>query len=117
MLTLGASAGAQTPPPNPAPAPDRQAQPAPERQAPPAKDTSPVMGTLANVDATAKTLTVKQSDGKEITFKYTDTTEVTGAKDGPAGLATMKDARVTVHFTEDANKAKTATRVIVSPTQ
>jgi hypothetical protein len=109
VLTFGyavSPAAAQAP----APSPDTQTQRA--------KDPSPVMGSLTNVDAAAKTLTVKLADGNEVSFKYTDTTEITGAKDGAAGLATMKDARVTVHYTENAaDKSKTATRVIVQPAQ
>jgi hypothetical protein len=43
-------------------------------------------------------------------------TEVTGAKEAVAGLATMKGTRVTVHFTEAGN-IKTATRIQVEPRQ
>jgi hypothetical protein len=87
------------------------AQSEPKAQAP-----TPIQGELLNVDSAAKMLTVKASDGAEVKFAYTDRTEVTGAKDGVAGLATMKAGKVTVHFTEDAQtKAKTATRIIVQP--
>jgi YD repeat-containing protein len=64
-----------------------------------------------------KALTVKTADGTEVQFKYDDSTQITGAKDA-AGLATMKEGRVTVHFKEDAQtKAKLATRIIVEPRQ
>jgi hypothetical protein len=90
--------------------------PAPETQTQRAKDPAPVQGELASVDADAKTITVKLADGSEARFIYTAATEITGARDGAAGLATMKDAQVTVHFTEDAkDKTKTATRIIVQP--
>ncbi len=85
-------------------------QPPPQRQA---QQPAPIQGELTNVDATAKTLAVKTSDS-EVVFQYNDKTEVTGAKEGVAGLATMKGARVAVHFTEDTQaKTRTATRIIV----
>ena len=118
-LALALPAFAQTGPPpaqNPPPtaAPERQA---PDRQAP-ARAAQPTMvsGELVNVDTTAKSITVKTADNNEVKFLYTDKTDVSGAKDGAAGLATLTDAKVTVHFTEDAqSKTKTATRIIVEP--
>jgi hypothetical protein len=102
FLTFNSGAFAQQPPPQ-----------APE-QGQRAKAPAPIAGELTNVDTAAKTLTVKSAEGSEVTFKYTEATEVTGAKDGAAGLATMKNAKVTVHFTEDSkDQSKTATRVIV----
>ncbi len=75
-----------------------------------------VRGELVSVDATAKSLTVKTADNTEVKFLYDDKTEIAGAKDGAAGLATMTSGRVTVHFIEDAQaKTKLATRVIVEP--
>ena len=105
VLTLNSGAFAQQAPPPQAPAPEQSQR---------AKAPAPIAGDLTNVDTTAKTLTVKSAEGSDVTFKYTEATEITGAKDGAAGLATMKDAKVTVHFTEDAkDHSKTATRVIV----
>ena len=64
----------------------------------------------------AKTITIKPVTGADLVFTYTDKTEISGAQKDAAGLATMKEGRVTVHFTEDAQtKAKTATRIIVQP--
>ena len=80
FLMFNSAAFAQTP----APAPDSQTQRA--------KAPAPISGDLVDVDTTAKTLAVKVADGSEVKFKYTDTTEITGAKDGAAGLATMKNA-------------------------
>src|SRR5262245_34270832 len=94
---------AQQVPPAPAPAPAANAS------------DHTLTGDLTKVDATAKTITVKAADGKETTFAYTETTTVTGARD-VAGLATMKDQKVTVTFTEDAaSKSKTATKIAVQP--
>jgi Cu/Ag efflux protein CusF len=77
-----------------------------------------ITGDLVKVDAEAKTLTIKPATGGELEFKYDDKTEVTGAKEGAAGLATMKEGRVTVHFKEDAQtKARTATKIEILPRQ
>ena len=76
---------------------------------------SPVEGDLVSVDTVAKRITVKPLTGADLVFTYTDKTEISGAQKDAAGLATMKEGRVTVHFTEDAQtKAKTATRIIVA---
>ena len=83
---------------------------------PPSQSQS-IQGDLVRVDADAKALTVKVADGTEVLVQYDDSTDVSGDK-GAAGLATMKEGRVTVHFKEDANtKAKLATRIIVEPRQ
>jgi hypothetical protein len=75
-----------------------------------------VEGTLVSVDADAKKITIQPASGAELVIAYTTTTEISGAQKDAAGLATAKDARVTVHFTEDAQtKAKTATRIVVQP--
>jgi hypothetical protein len=90
----------------------------PPAQAEKARGNAPIQGDLVSVDAKAKKLVVKPASGPDVEFLYTDTTEVEGAKDGAAGLATMTEGRVTVHFTEDAQaKTKTATRIIVQPKQ
>ena len=82
------------------------------------KALAPIEGDLLDVDAEAKTLEVKTASGTEVKFKYNDKTEITGVKDGAAGLATMKDGKVTVHFTEDAaTKEKTATKIVIQPKQ
>jgi hypothetical protein len=111
VLATPAAVSAQTP----APAPQTQAQPpagAQER----AQVRSPLEGELVSVDAEAKEITIKPATGANVVIKYTDTTQITGAQKDAAGLATMKDARVTVHFDEHAEtKAKTATRIIVQP--
>ena len=113
MFALVAStAFAQGQPPG---APGQPPQPERARPTEQAK-AAQIQGELVNVDAAAKTITVKVADGSEMQFAYNDKTEVTGAKDGVAGLATMKDSRVTVHFNDDAGaKAKLATRIVVQP--
>jgi hypothetical protein len=93
----------------------------PSQQAPseqPSRAAQPTMvsGELVSVDAAAKSLTVKTSDNAEVKIAYDDKTDISGAKDGAAGLATMKSSRVTVHYSEDAQtKAKLATKIVVEP--
>ena len=116
-VVLAAPVSAQAPSPTPqTPAPSAQAPaPAPASQAAqPLK--SPVEGELVSVDTATKKITIKPLTGADLVFTYNDKTDISGAHKDAAGLATMKEGRVTVHFTEDAQtKAKTATRVIVEP--
>ena len=117
VLVTPVSVSAQTPPPPPPPQPQAQ-PPAPGDRAARASQPlrSPVEGDLVSVDTKAKTIRIQPADGAEQLIAYTDTTEISGAQKDAAGLATMKNARVTVHFTEDAQaKTKTATRIIVQP--
>ena len=94
-------------------APAVLAQQAPPAAPAPAASDHTISGDLLKVDTDAKTITVKAADGAESVIAYNDKTEVTGAR-GVAGLATMKDQKVTVTFTEDAKtKARTATKIAV----
>ena len=87
---------------------------APPQERAPAQLRSPVEGDLVSVDTVAKSVTIKPLNGADLIFTYTDKTEISGAQKDAAGLATMKEGRVTVHFTEDAQtKTKTATRILV----
>src|SRR5262245_32498030 len=65
-------------------------------------------GELTKVDATAKTLSVKDSRGQEMEFRYTDQTQISGAEGGVEGLATKSGTPVRVHY--DA-ASKTATKI------
>ena len=67
-------------------------------------------GELTKVDATDKTISVKSSKGKEVAFRYTDETQVSGAEGGIEGLATKSGTHVRVHF--DA-ATKTASQIEV----
>jgi hypothetical protein len=84
-----------------------------QEQASAAGAATSVKGELTKVDTTAKTLSVKASDGAEMQFSYNDQTEVSGAQEGVAGLATKTGSQVTVHYTEK-DGAKTATKIEVS---
>ena len=55
-------------------------------------------GELMKVDATAKTLSVKNSAGQEREFRYSDQTLISGADGGVEGLATKSGTPVIVHF-------------------
>ena len=116
VLGTAVSVSAQTPPPQAPPAQAQQAPPAADQAQPQLK--SPVEGELLSVDTEKKVVEIKLANGKEEKFTYTDTTEISGAEKNAAGLATMKEARVTVTFTENAQtKAKTATKIVVQPKQ
>jgi len=116
-VVLATPASAQTPSPTTQP----QAQPSAQAPAPAAAQAaqplrSPVEGELVSVDTATKKITIKPLTGADLVFTYNDKTDISGAEKDPAGLATMKEGRVTVHFTEDAQtKAKMATKVIVEP--
>lgn len=115
-VVLAAPVSAQAP----SPTPQAQAQPSDQTPAPAGQATqplkSPVEGELVSVDTVAKKITIKPLTGADLVFTYDDKTAISGAHKDAAGLATMKEGRVTVHFSEDAQtKAKTATRVIVEP--
>ena len=113
FIAAPALAGAQTPPPSPSPSPAPAPAPAPitaEPRAARAKAES-VKGELVKVDADAKKLTIKGTDGMETEFAYSDATEVAGGS-GVAGLATKAGTRVTVHFKADMG-TKTATKIEV----
>jgi YD repeat-containing protein len=68
-------------------------------------------GELVKVDADGKTLSVKTSDGAELTFSYDDNTEIKGAS-GAQGLATAAGSKVTVHYTMK-DQTRIATKVEV----
>jgi hypothetical protein len=94
---LSAPAFAQQTPQQPTPAP----MPAPQASAQQAAMS--IDGELVEVDATEKTLKVKSADGKEEKLRYNDTTKVTGADSGIAGLANAEGTRVTVRFTGEGD--------------
>ena len=115
-VVFAAPVSAQTP----SPTPQIQAQPSAQTPAPAGQAAqplkSPVEGDLVSVDTATKKITIKPLTGPDLVFTYNDKTAISGAQKDAAGLATMTEGRVTVHFSEDADtKAKTATRVVVEP--
>ena len=76
--------------------PDQAERAAPMAQA---QETPQIFdGELLKVDATAKTLSVKNSEGREMEFRYNDQTLISGADGGVEGLATKSGTPVSVHF-------------------
>ena len=74
----------------------------------PAQAAQIARGELLSVDATAKTLAIKPTEGAEQRFQYNDQTKVTGARGGVSGLATMSGRQVVVHFMpQGANRVAT----------
>ena len=114
-VVFAAPVSAQAPSQTPQAQPPSAQAPAPAAQAAqPVR--SPVEGELVSVDTVAKKITIKPMTGADLVFTYNDKTDISGAEKDAAGLATMKEGRVTVSFTEDAQtKAKTATKVVVEP--
>lgn len=100
--------GAQAPAPRPgAPAPAPSPSAGQSRQ-----EEQTARGELSDIDATAKMLTIKPTAGAEQKFSYNDSTKVTGARGGVAGLATQSGKQVTVHFkSEGANRVATEIEV------
>jgi len=97
------------PRPQPSPSPSA-AQAKPEEQT--------ARGELSSIDATAKMLTIKPTAGAEQKFQYNDSTKVTGARGGVAGLATESGKQVTVHFkNEGANRVATEIEVQADETK
>ena len=110
---LGASLAAQQP--QPSPNPPTEPRPAPqlrtEQPDKPKADTS-LKGELVKVDTTAKMLTIKTDDGKTEMVSYNDSTKVTGAQTGIAGLANQSNTKVTVKFT-GTGIARVASEIVV----
>jgi cytoskeletal protein RodZ len=79
-----------------APAPRDPATQAPASQAPAGKTqkTQSAKGELKSVDTEKMTLTLANGQ----TFQYNDSTKVTGAQGGTAGLASMSGRNVTIAY-------------------
>jgi hypothetical protein len=71
-------------------------------------------GQLSKVDSTAKTITLKGTDDKEMTFGYTDTTQVVGADDGVQGLSGKTGSSLKVSY-RDERGSNRATKIEVLP--
>ena len=79
-----------------------------EKGAPPAEKV--FQGQLAKVDASAKSITVKGAGNSEMTFEYTDATQIIGSEKNVQGLAgkTGTDLRVTY---QEAGAKHMATKI------
>jgi hypothetical protein len=120
LLSVPAYVAAQDPPSSPSPQTPSPSspQPATPTPAPMPQDTAPsaksqtAKGELVSVDDAAKSITIKDETGAELKFTYDDKTDVSGAKEGVAGLATRAGAKVTVKFKEEG-ASKLATKIDV----
>lgn len=122
LLSVPAYVAAQDPQPQPQPSQPSQPAPAPRPEpapvapmptdAPSAKSQT-VKGELVSVDDAAKSITIKDETGAEQKFTYDDKTDVSGAREGVAGLATQAGSKVTVKFTDGA-AGKVATKIEVA---
>ena len=93
-------------------APAQPSSPSPSRDSQTKSDDLTARGELSSIDATAKMLTIKPTAGAEQKFMYNDSTKVTGARGGVAGLATQNGKQVTVHYkSEGANRLATEIEV------
>jgi hypothetical protein len=100
--------------PTTAPPPEAQAPAQPADTMASDKATQKIEGELLSVDDAAKTLSVKTADGQEVKIAYTDQTEISGAKDQAAGLATATGSKVSVTF-KGEGEARTATKIKITP--
>lgn len=78
----------------------------------PTGDVRSMGGELGAVDIEKRTFVVVV-DGRELPFRFTDATQVTGAS-GTQGLAGRKGASVTVYYRDDAGSGNIADRIILS---
>jgi Cu/Ag efflux protein CusF len=101
LLVFGLAAFAQNPPAPPAGGP-------PAAQQPPAAEKTYV-GTLSKVDLTAKEITVKGADNKDMVFTFTDKTQMSGIENAQ-GLSgkTGSNLRVTYSGNNVATKIEVA---------
>lgn len=114
-LTAAPLQQAPAPPPGQTPAPGRGGPGAQPPAGGQATQERMATGQLAKVDASAKEITIKGSDNKEMVFTYNDATQITGV-DGPQGLAgkTGSTLRVTYRASGGDNLA---TRIEVQGAQ
>jgi YD repeat-containing protein len=114
---IPAAAQAQQPatPPSDQPAtqPADAAAPASDQYATSDKTASKKLeGELLSVDDATKMLSIRTKDGSEVKVAYNDQTQITGATDQAAGLATAAGSKVKVEFTGEG-EARTATKITV----
>jgi hypothetical protein len=110
VMAIASIGFAQATPPPPAAPPGERPAPAPGAQAAEKAFT----GTLVKVDTTAKTLTAKGADNKDVVFAYTDKTEVVGSEKTVQGLAAKSGSKLRIMYkAEGANNA--ASRIEVMP--
>lgn len=104
-----------TPPsdqPAPPPSDPAAAPPADQAQASDKMASKKLEGELLSVDDATKTLSIRTKDGSEVKVAYNEQTQISGATDQAAGLATAAGSKVKVEFTGEG-EARTATKITV----
>src|SRR5262249_38516692 len=82
-----------------------------DKGAPPAQAAEKVFqGQLDKVDASAKTIAAKDAAGMEMTFEYTDATQISGAEKSVQGLAGKPGTDVRISY-RDAGGKHIATKI------
>lgn len=71
-----------------------------------------IEGELLSVDDTTKMLTIRTKDGSEVKVAYNDQTQISGATDQAAGLATAAGSKVKVETSGEGASA-VATKITV----
>jgi hypothetical protein len=71
-----------------------------------------IEGELLSVDDATKTLSIRTKDGSEVKVAYNDQTQITGATNQAAGLATAAGSKVKVETTGEGATA-VATKITV----
>ncbi len=71
-----------------------------------------VIGELKSINADAKTLVVTTSEGSDMEFLYTESTEIVGAQGTVEGLSGSTGSKVKVFYKSEEGK-NTATRIKV----
>jgi hypothetical protein len=120
LLSVPAYVAAQDPQPPSTPSqpstPPSRPDPAPAAPMPsdtPSAKSQTAKGELVSVDDVAKSITIKDETGAEQKFTYDDKTDVSGAREGVAGLATRAGSKVTVKY-KDGAAGKLATKIEVA---
>ena len=90
----------------------QQPQPSPSEQR--AKSPEPVTGEIVSLNTATKTLVVKTAPESDMTFTYSEETEIVGAEKGTEGLATKTGSIVTVSY-DVHGTANIALKIEVKP--
>ena len=82
-----------------------------DKAAPPSQAAEKVFqGQLDRVDASAKSIVVKDSTNKEMTFEYTDATQIAGAEKTVQGLAGKTGTELKITY-RDSGAKHVATKI------
>ncbi|HET7220209.1 MAG TPA: hypothetical protein VFJ02_19270 [Vicinamibacterales bacterium] len=120
---LASAAAAQDRPQQPSTPPsDQPATPPSDTAAPPAAQaqapsdhkmaSKKIEGELLSVDDATKTLSIRTKDGSEVKVAYNEQTQISGATDQAAGLATAAGSKVKVETSGEGASA-VATKITV----